>query len=74
MHNTVRKLHRDLAKYYTETLGHQLPSQGPNLTAIAKDGKVEEAIKVGQTPTILGAVAYRVGKIACQNRRCHGSA
>jgi hypothetical protein len=45
----VRKLHRDLTKYYTEILGHRLPSQGPNLTTIAKDGNVEEAIKVHAT-------------------------
>jgi len=42
----VRKLHKDLSKYYTETLGHRLPSPAPNLTAIAKDSNVEETIKV----------------------------
>ncbi|KAF8245809.1 hypothetical protein K440DRAFT_603277 [Wilcoxina mikolae CBS 423.85] len=44
----LRKLHRDLTKYYTEILGHRLPDQGPNLTAIAKDGNVEEAIKLAK--------------------------
>lgn len=44
---TVKRLHKELTKYYTENLGHRLPSPPPNLTLIAKDGNVEESIKVG---------------------------
>jgi hypothetical protein len=44
----VRKLHKDLSKYYTETLGHRLPSPAANLTAIAKDGNTEETIKLAK--------------------------
>lgn len=42
----VKRLHKDLARYYTEALGHRLPSSPPNLTSIAKDGNTEETIKV----------------------------
>ncbi|KAA8911349.1 HOOK protein-domain-containing protein [Sphaerosporella brunnea] len=44
----LRKLHKDLSKYYTETLGHRLPSPAPNLTAIAKDANTEETIKLAK--------------------------
>ncbi|KAL7275336.1 hypothetical protein RUND412_001738 [Rhizina undulata] len=37
---------RDLTRYYTEILGHRLPRSAPNLTLIAKDGNVEESIKL----------------------------
>ena len=40
-------MHKDLVRYYTENLGHRLPSNPPNLTAIAKDGNVEDVVKVG---------------------------
>ncbi|RPB02592.1 hypothetical protein L873DRAFT_418300 [Choiromyces venosus 120613-1] len=43
----LKRLHKDLTKYYTENLGHRLPSPPPNLTLIAKDGNVGESIKVG---------------------------
>lgn len=42
----LKRLHKDLTQYYTEALGHRLPSQPPNLTAIAKNGSVDEAIKL----------------------------
>lgn len=42
----LKRLHKDLTRYYTETLGHRLPSAAPNLTMIAKDGNVEESIKL----------------------------
>ncbi|KAG0131805.1 hook-related protein family [Tuber indicum] len=44
----LKRLHKELAKYYTENLGHRLPSPPPNLTLIAKDGNVEESIKLAK--------------------------
>ncbi|KAH8149454.1 uncharacterized protein LAJ45_06534 [Morchella importuna] len=42
----LKKLHKELTRYYTEALGHRLPSAAPNLTMIAKDSNVEESIKL----------------------------
>lgn len=42
----VKRIHKDLTRYYTDTLGHRLPSTPPNLTLIAKDGAQDETIKV----------------------------
>ncbi|KAG0641991.1 HOOK protein-domain-containing protein [Tuber brumale] len=44
----LKRLHKELTKYYTENLGHRLPSPPPNLTLIAKDSNVEESIKLAK--------------------------
>ncbi|KAF8468403.1 hypothetical protein BDZ91DRAFT_109336 [Kalaharituber pfeilii] len=42
----LKRIHKDLTRYYTDTLGHRLPSTPPNLTLIAKDGAQDETIKL----------------------------
>jgi hypothetical protein len=49
---TVKRMHKALTQYYTETLSHRLPHLSPNLTAIVKDGNRNEAIKVAGILTI----------------------
>jgi len=51
----VKRMHKALTQYYTETLSHRLPHLSPNLTAIVKDGNGNEAIKVAGILTIPGA-------------------
>ena len=43
---TVKRIHKDLTRYYADTLGHRLPPTPPNLTLVAKDGSRDETIKV----------------------------
>lgn len=42
----LKRIHKDLTRYYTDNLGHRLPSTPPNLTLIAKDGAQDETIKL----------------------------
>lgn len=68
----VKRLHKDLARFYTETLGHRLPNGPPNLTAIAKDGNVDETIKVRELASRRGG---RLSSRLClvgQNHCCGG--
>ena len=50
----MKRMHKALTQYYTETLSHRLPHLSPNLTAIVKDGNGIETIKVAGILTIPG--------------------
>lgn len=51
MKSTVKKIHKELERYYTETLGNTLPIGGPNITNIAKDANKEDLTKVTSLST-----------------------
>ncbi|KAI5800357.1 HOOK protein-domain-containing protein [Peziza echinospora] len=42
----LKRIHKDLTRYYTDSLGHRLPSTPPNLTLIAKDSARDDTIRL----------------------------
>ncbi|OLL23897.1 Protein Hook 2 [Neolecta irregularis DAH-3] len=70
--NSLKRLHKQLQKYYTNVLAHPPPKIVPNISAIAKDASKDETVKLFRLLILTAVQSERreiyIGKIRSLSR------